>query len=127
MPLDTRKSLHLQNLLARSFQGRQKTVVFVYQSGMSYRYTPVNVLFRPQDIFDPQIADREGNTPRLRYDTLLIAPLDTSFQGVVFIADTATATTAAVQAAQKYQVVETLAVGMVPNGTHQRAYLRRLR
>lgn len=125
MPLDARKSLHLQNLLARAFQGRQKTVVFVYQNGLSYQFTPVNVIFRPQDVFDPQIADRDGITPRRRYDTLLIAPLATSFQGVVFIADTATA--AAVQAAQKYQVVEALPIGMVPNGTHQRAYLRRLR
>ena len=126
MPLDNRKSAHIQNLLTRSFQGRQKTVTFVYQSGTSYSYTLVNVIFRAQDVFDPQIADRSGSAPRAHSDVLLIAPIGTNFNGVVFIADTVTATVTGVQAAKKYQVVEPVAVGIVPGGTHIRVYLRRL-
>ena len=57
----------------------------------------------------------------------MIAPLGTSFTGLVFVADTTTASAAAVQAAPKYEVIEALAVGIVPTGTHIRALLRRLR
>ena len=51
----------------------------------------------------------------------------TNFTGVVYIADTVTATSGAVAAAQKYEVIEVLPVGMAPGGSHMRALLRRLR
>lgn len=126
VPLDNRKSSHIQSLLTRSFQGRQKTVVFVYQSGTTYSYTPVSVIFRLQDAFDPQVADRNGNPPRAAFDTLIVAPINTNFSGVVFIADTTTNSTAAVQAAKKYQVVEVVTMGMISGGSRIHAYLRRM-
>ena len=126
MPLDNRKSLHLQSLLTRSFQGRQKTMMFVYQSGTTYSYAPVSVIFRQQDAFDPQIADRSGIAPRAAFDTLIVAPISTNFSGVVFIADTTTNSATAIQAAKKYQVVEVVTMGMISGGSRLHAYLRRM-
>jgi len=58
---------------------------------------------------------------------LMIAPPGTSFTGVVYIADTTTATSSAVAAAPKYEIIEALPVGIIPGGSHIRALLRRLR
>ncbi|GCE07363.1 hypothetical protein [Dictyobacter aurantiacus] len=126
MPLDKRKQAHIQALQARAQSGRQKTVVFVYQSGGSYSYQLVNVIFRPQASIERQIPARDGQVPRLVYDTLLLAPLNTSFVGLVMVADTTVSSAAGVQVARKYQVVEAIPMGIVPGGTRVYAYLRRI-
>ncbi len=128
MPLDSQRKInHIQALTLRSFQGRQKTVVFVSQTGGSYSYTAVSVILRPVDVIDPQIPTITGGVPRQQFDTLLIAPIGTSFVGVLYVADTPTATASAVAAAQKYEIIESVPVGIVPGGTHIRCLLRRLR
>lgn len=127
MTLDARKSAHIQSTIAKTFSGRQKIVTFVYQSSGSYTYSATSVIFRPQKIIDPQIPDMGGAQPKLESDMIMIAPLGTSFTGLVFVADTPTATSTAVQAAAKYEVIEALPVGIIPGGTHIRALLRRLR
>lgn len=128
MPLDNpQKAAHLQAAVNRSFTGRQKTVVFVYQVAGVYSYTPVSVIFRKQASIDPQIPASGGGQPGVPSDTYIVAPLGANFTGVVFIADTSTATSGAVAAAPKYEVIEALAVGILPGGTHIRALLRRLR
>jgi len=127
MPLNSSKVAHIQAVTPKTFASRQKTVVFVTLASGSYSYTAVSVIMRPQQVVDPQILSASGGKPVLSFDQVLIAPLGTSFTGVVFIADTATATSGAVQSAQKYEVIEALPVGIVPGGTHIRALLRRMR
>jgi hypothetical protein len=127
MPLDARKAAHILSAVNKMLSGRQKMVVFVYQSGSSYSYSAISVIFRPQKIIDPQIPSENGKPPTLERDLIMIAPLGTSFTGLVFVADTTTASAAAVQAAPKYEVIEALTVGIIPTGTHVRALLRRLR
>jgi hypothetical protein len=125
--LDARKTSHIKSTINKTFSGREKTVVFVYQSGGSYTYSPISVIFRPQKVIDPQIPAMSGSPPRLESDMIMIAPLGTSFTGLVFVADTTTATAAAVQSAPKYELIEALPVGIIPGGTHIRALLRRMR
>jgi hypothetical protein len=128
MPLDNaRKTAHILALTNRSFVGRQKTVVFVYQASGTYSYMATQVIFRPMQIIDPQIPDKSGGKPTLQADMVMIAPLGTNFSGLVVVADTTTATAAGVVAAKKYEVIEALTLGMVPGGSHIRAMLRRLR
>lgn len=127
MPLDNRKSAHIQSTVAKTFAGRQKVVVFVYQSGSSYTYTATSVIFRPQSAVDPQVPTVSGTPPGLQFDAILMAPLGTSFTGLLFVADTTTASAAAVQAAAKYEVVQAVPVGIVPGGTRIQVWLRRLR
>ncbi|MBA2681372.1 MAG: hypothetical protein H0U76_23600 [Ktedonobacteraceae bacterium] len=127
MPLDSNKIAHIQSVILKSFAGRQKTVVFVYQIAGVYTYAPVQAIFRPQTILNPEIPDQSGGAPRLTFDLLMITPIGTSFSGVVFVADTATASASAIAAAPKYAVVEALPVGITPGGTHIAAKMRRLR
>jgi hypothetical protein len=130
MPLDsTLKINHIQSMVLKSFTGRQKTVVLVYQNsgGGGYTYTAVSVIFRPQDVIEPEIPNMAGEPPQQQYDMLMIAPIGTNFTGVVMVADTTTATAGAVAAAQKYEIIEVTAQGIVPGGTHYRVYLRRFR
>jgi len=127
MPLNSSKVAHIQAVTPKTFASRQKTVVFVTLASGTYSYTAVSVIMRPQQVVDPQILSASGGKPVLSFDQVLIAPLGTSFTGMVFIADTATATSGAVQSAQKYEVIEALPVGIVPGGTHIRALLRRMR
>ena len=127
MPLDARKTQHILNVVPKTFAGRQRTVVFVILASGSYSYTAVQVIMRPEEIIDPQIYDANGQAPQRTVDMLMIAPLGTSFTGVVYIADTTTATAPAVAAAPKYEIIEALPVGIVPGGSHIRALLRRLR
>ena len=96
MPLDARKTAHILSVVNKTLSGRQKTVVFVYQSSGSYSYSATSVIFRPQRIIDPQIMNASGAPPRLESDLTMIAPLGTSFTGLVFVADTTTASAAAV-------------------------------
>ncbi|MDQ2907402.1 MAG: hypothetical protein ABI456_09990 [Ktedonobacteraceae bacterium] len=127
MPLDTRKMQHILQLVARSFAGRQRTVVVVYLAGGSYSYSAVQIIMRPEQVIDPQIYDASGQALPQRTDTQMVAPLGTNFTGAVYIADTVTPTAAAVAGAPKYEIVEVLPVGIVPGGSHLRVLLRRMR
>ncbi len=125
MPLDNRKAAHIQDVLPKTWTGRQKTVVFVSTSAGSYSYTAVAVLFRPHNVIDPQIPDLVGRAPGVPADVTLIAPIGTNFTGVVYIADTPTASAVAV--ASKYEIIEAVPVGILPTGSHYHVSLRRLR
>ena len=129
MPLDANKIAHIQSVVPKTYTGRQKTVVFVYQNpgGSGYTYTPVSVIFRPQDVIEPEIPSLAGTAPKPQHDMLMIAPITTNFVGVVMVADTTTATSGAVAAAQKYEIIEVKPQGIVPGGTHVVAQLRRFR
>lgn len=127
MPLDSRKTQHILNVVAKTFAGRQRTVVVVYFSGGAYSYSALSVIMRPEEILDPQIYDASGQSPQRAADMLMIAPLGTNFTGAVYVADTTTATASAVAAAPKYEIIEALPVGIVPGGSHVRVLLRRMR
>jgi len=130
MPLDSSlKIAHIQAVTLRAFQGRQKTVVFVYQNtgGAGYSYATVAVILRPQSVIEPEIPNVAGAPPRPQFDMLMVAPLGTNFAGVVMVADTSSATANAVAAAQKYEIIEVVPQGIVPGGTHLVAQLRRFR
>ena len=127
MPLDARKTLHLLKTVALTFASRQRTVVLVTLASNSYSYSTLEAIMRPLRAIDPQVYDIGGQVEPHIADTLMLAPLGTSFTGVVYIADTPTATSAAIASAQKYEIVEIVPVGLVPGGTHLRVSLRRLR
>ena len=128
MPLDNaHKTAHIQAVMQRAWQGRQKTVVFVYNTAGSYTYTAQTVIFRPQEVIDPQIPNDAGGVPQPRADMIMIAAMSISLVGVVYVADTTTATSAAVAAAAKYEVIEAVPTGILPGGTHYRVDLRRFR
>ena len=127
MPLNTLKAQHILSVVSKTFAGRQRTVVFVLQAGGAYSYTAVSVIMRPEEVIDPQIYDASGQPPQRNADMLMIAPLGTNFSGVVYVADTTTPTAPAVAAAPKYEIIESLPVGIVPGGSHIRVLLRRLR
>jgi hypothetical protein len=127
MPLNAAKLSHIQTAISKTWTSRQKTVVFVTLASGVYSYTAVSLIWRPQQLINPQILATSGGKPVPQFDMMLIAPLGTNFTGVVYIADTSTATSGAVAAAQKYEVIEALPVGMAPGGDHIRALLRRLR
>ncbi len=128
MPLNSSQKInHLKAAINLTFAGRQRTVVFVYLALGVYSYVATQVIMRPEEIIDPQIYDASGHAPITSADMIIIAPLGTNFTGVVYIADTPTATEAAVATAPKYEVIEALPVGMIPGGSHLRALLRRLR
>ena len=127
MPLDNRKIAQLQLAIAKTCTNRQKTVVFVYQVGTTYAYSAISVIMRQLAVIEPQIPDIKAVAPLKFADTLMIAPLGVSFIGVVYIADTPLATTVAVLAATKYEVIEAIPAGIIPGGTHIRAQLRKMR
>jgi hypothetical protein len=127
MPLDANKIAHIQAVKLRSFQGRTKTVVFVYQNsgGNGYTYTAISVIFRLQQVIDPEIPNVVGTPPKPTSDLLMIAPIGTNFVGVVMVADTTIATASAVAVAKKYEIIEVMPQGIVPDGSHYKAKLRR--
>jgi hypothetical protein len=129
MPLDNQNKInHILDVTTRTFAGRQKTVVLVYQSvGGAYSYATIQAIFRPQAIINPQIPDQVGAPPRQPFDLLMVVPIGTNFVGVVYVADTTIATASGVAVASKYEIVEALPVGILPNATHIVAKLRRLR
>src|SRR5437764_796223 len=106
MPLNSQKLTHIQNAIQKTWTSRQKTVVFVTLASGTYSYTAVSVIWRPQQLIDPQILATGGGKPVPQFDMMVIAPLGTNFTGVVYIADTSTATSGAVASAQKYEVIE---------------------
>jgi len=128
MPLDNQNKInHILAVILRTFAGRQETVVLVYQSAGTYSYATVQAIFRPQTILDLQIPDQAGSPPRQQFDLLMVVPVSTNLVGVVYVADTTTASASAVAVATKYSVVEALPVGILPSGTHIVAKLRRMR
>lgn len=127
MPLDARKAQHALQVVARSFTSRQRTVVAVTLASGSYSYSTLLVIMRPQQIVDPQLYDVSKLAAPATVDMMMIAPIGTSFTGVVYIADTTTATASAVASAPKYEILEVLPVGIVPGGSHLHVLLRRLR
>ena len=127
MPLDANKIAHIRAMVPKTWTGRTKTVVFVYNSGGAYSYVAQTVIFRPQDVIDPQIPDLAGGAPVPKADMTMIAALSISFVGVVMVADTAIATQSAVAAAPKYEIIEAVPTGIIPGGTHYSVALRRLR
>lgn len=127
MPLDARKTLHLLKTVALTFAERQRTIVLVTLLNNSYGYTTLEAIMRPMHAIDPQVYDAVGQADSHIVDTLMLAPLGTSFTGVVYVADTPTATAAAVALAEKYEIAEVVPVGLVPGGTHLRVSLRHLR
>lgn len=127
MPLDARKVQHVLQAVTSSFASRQRTVVIVYLAGGSYSYVTVQVIMRSIQVVDPQVVDVGGQALPHRADTLIIAPLGTSFTGAVFVADTTSATASAVAVAPKYEIVEVLPMGIIPGGSRLRVSLRRMR
>ena len=127
MPLDARKAQHLLQIITRSFAGRQRSVVCVYQISGIYSYSVLQVIMRPQQVLDPQVFNAAGQPLPRSTDTVMIAPLGTNFTGAVYVADTATASSSAIALAAKYEIVEVLPVGIIPGGSHLRVSLRRLR
>lgn len=127
MPLDPRKIQHIQNVTNASFANRQRTVVLVTLSGGAYSYSTLLAIMRPLQTLNPQIVDTSADPPLRTPDMLMQAPPGTNFAGVVYVADTPTPTATAVAAAAKYEIVEALAVGLAPGGSHIRVLLRRLR
>lgn len=127
MPLDPRKIQHIQDITNSSFADRQRVVVLVTLSSAVYSYTTLLAIMRPLQILNPQIVDTSADNALHAPDMLMQAPLGTNFTGVVYIADTPTASALAVAAAAKYEILEVLPVGLAPGGSHLRLLLRRLR
>ncbi len=127
MPLDPRKIRHIQNVTNISFANRQRTIVLVILSGGVYSYITLLAIMRPLQVLNPQIVDISAGDPLRTPDMLMQAPAGTSFTGVVYIADTSSATTTAVAGAAKYEILEALPVGLAPGGSHIHVLLRRLR
>ncbi len=127
MPLDARKTLHILQVLNRSFSGRQRTIVLVKRSGNSYSYTAVQGILRSLQAPDPQDFSSSGTPLPQTADSILIVPLGTNLGGAVYVADTSTPNASAAASAVKYEIVEILPVGIVPGGSHLRVALRRLR
>ena len=116
MPLDPRKIAHIQAVIPKTWANRQKTVVFVYNAAGTYSYVAQTVIWRPQDLIDPQVPNVAGAPPGVPADLFMVAPLSTNVTGVVFIADTATATSGAVASSAKYEIIEAVPTGIVPGG-----------
>ncbi len=127
MPLDPRKIQHIQNVTNASFANRQRTVVLVTLSSGIYSYSTLLAIMRPLQTLNPQVLDVSNNDALHNPDMLMQAPAGTNFSGVVYIADTPTATALAVVAAAKYEILEALSVGLAPAGSHVRVLLKRLR
>lgn len=128
MPLDNQQKInHIQTVVTRTFAGRQKTVTVVYLSAGVYSYSTITVIFRHEEIIDPTVANAGGGQPVQNADVQIVAPLATNFTGAIYIADTANNTAGGVAAAQKYEIIEVLPVGIVPGGSHLRVLCRRLR
>ena len=127
MPLDARKVQHVVQVVTRSFASRQRTVVVVYLASGSYSYVTLQSIMRSIEAVDPQVLAANGQAFPHSADTMLIAPLGTSFTGAVLVADTTSATASAVAAAPKYEIVEVLPMGIVPGGSRVRVSLRRMR
>ena len=103
MPLDPRKIQHIQDVITVSFANRQRVVVLVTLNGGVYSYSTLLAIMRPLQILNPQVHDVSNDDALRNPDMLMQAPVSTNFTGVVYIADTPTATSSAVAAAAKYR------------------------
>jgi hypothetical protein len=126
MPLDAIKAAHITALRARAQANRTRSVVFVTLSGTTYSYTAVSVVFKFVRIYDPEIQNIHGAEPKLESDAIVLIPISQSVAGLLYIADTTTATSGAVAAANKYEAVEILPLGILPASTHYEISLRRM-
>src|SRR4051794_8495242 len=129
MPLDSLKIAHIQSLYSSSkiYAGRQQTVVFVALASGIWTYTAQSVIFRKQEVIDPEQPDTSGGTPSIKADALMIVPISVSMTGVVYVALTSTATSGAVAAAEKYELIQAVPTGIIPGGTRLVVDLRRWR
>lgn len=127
MPLDPRKILHIQQVTDATFANRQRAVVLVILNSGVYSYVMLLAIIRPLQMLNPQVAENASSDPLRFPDMLMQAPQGTDLTGVVYVADTATPTAAAVADAAKYEILEALPAGMAPAGSHLRVLLRRLR
>jgi hypothetical protein len=130
MPLDSSlKIAHIQSLYSSSkiYAGRQQTVVFVSLVSGVWTYTVQSVIFRRQDVFDPEQPDTSGAAPKLKADALMVVPISVDMTGVVYVAYTDTATAEAVAASERYEIIECTPTGIVPGGTRYICNLRRFR
>lgn len=126
MPLDSAlKQNHVYNMIKKTWVGRTQMIVFVSQSSGSWVYTAQSVIFRKQEVIDPEIPDTSGSAPRQKADALMIVDIAISMTGVVYVALTSTATALAVSQAQKFEVINAIPTGIVPGGTHYQVNLRR--
>jgi hypothetical protein len=128
MPLDSAlKIAHVQAAVLRTYQGRQQTVVFVALASGVWTYTAQSVIFRKQEVVDLEQPDLSGASPKIKADALMIVPISVSMAGVVYVALTSTATSGAVAAAEKFELVESTPTGIVPGGTHYVCDMRKFR
>jgi hypothetical protein len=126
MPIDSQlKANHIQALVRKTWLGRQQVVTFVSLVSGSWTYTAQSVIFRRQEVIDPEIPDTSGGAPRMRGDALMIVDIAISMTGVVYVALTSTATALAVSQAQKFEVINATPTGIIPGGTHYQVNLRR--
>lgn len=128
MPLDNAlKIAHVQAAVLRTYQGRQQVVVFVALNSGMWTYTAQSVIFRRLESIDPEQPDISGGVPRLKADALMIVPISVSMVGVVYVALTSTATSGAVAAAEKFELIEATPTGIVPGGSHYTCDMRKFR
>src|SRR6266852_1693678 len=127
MPLDANKVAHLQSLYSSSkiYAQRQQTVVFVSLVSGVWTYTAQSVIFRRQEVVDPEIPDIAGGSPKIRADAQMVVPIAVSVIGVVYVALTSTATSGAVSNADKYEIIEATPTGIIPGGTRLVCDMRR--
>lgn len=128
MPLDTAlKIAHVQAAVLRTYAGRQQTVVFVALASGVWTYTAQSVIFRKQEVFDPEQPDISGGSPKIKTDAVMIVPISVSMTGVVYVALTSTATSGAVAAAEKFELIESTPTGIIPGGSHYTCDMRKFR
>jgi hypothetical protein len=78
-------------------------------------------------VIDPQQPDISGGAPRLKADAIMIVDIAVDLTNVIYVAYTSTATSAAVAASERYEIVEKTPTGIIPGGTHWACDLRRFR
>lgn len=127
MPLDTRKLQHMLQVQARSFAGRQRTLVVVALVAGSYTCTPVQGIFKLLENSEPTVLRADGDVLSREIDALLIVPAGTLMTGAVYIADTSSPTSGAVSAAAKYEPLTVLPARGGASNSHLLITLRRLR
>jgi len=121
-------ALHILRRRAESRVGRTRSVVFVSVSLAGLRsYTAVDVVFRPVASRDPMVVAAPSLHEPAGWDVLMECSIDANLATVAYVADTATPTAEAVQAATAYEIVERHTTGIVPGGDRWIAKLRNLR
>src|SRR5579859_3850703 len=128
MTLTTRMVNHIAQRRSDRRASRTRTVVFVTMAaGGALTYTAVNVVWRNIDQWDVTQLDPHGHSQPRGWEVLIEAPTTNPLDVVAYIADTPTATQAAVQAAVKYEVLSRQLLGIAPAGDRWMGHLRRMR